>query len=68
MSKSKKQNPKYNPKEIIQDINKILNLTNIFKEDITKIDIEDFSKKVDKIKNEINKKYSSSPKDLDSEK
>ena len=56
MSKSKNKNTKYNPKEILKDINKILNLTKVFESDISKLDVEAFSKKVDKVNKEINEK------------
>lgn len=64
MKKSKKE-PKYNPKEVLEDINKILNLINVFQEDITKLDVDKFGKKVDKINKEIKEKYDPNSEDLD---
>ena len=71
MSKSpKKKNTKfqYDPQEVLDDINKILNLTTVFEEDLTELDLDKFNKKVDKINKEIREKYISGKKNLDSKK
>ena len=66
----KKKNTKipYDPQEVLEDINKILNLTSVFEEDITELDLDKFNKKVDKINKEIREKYIPGKRNLDSKK